>query len=436
MEEAYDVNKVPATMPVGPQQVIIDDKHYGAVRVQVERDIGKVLANVKKIAQAAGDEFYYRWPVKNKDGLTDWIEGPSVKCTNAVSRIFGNCMVRVRAVDQGEHWMLAAQFVDVESGFLLERPFQQRKGQNIGGKMDSARALDIVFQIGVSKATRNVVNNGISDVVDYAFREAKEAIVGRIGADPERYRARIKQRLEDLRVDPKRVERRLGRTFDKWLTPDLAMVIAEIQAINDGMADPDDMWPQIAVQAPEPPKPEDYDEVPPKQVDDTPKPNTAAPEAQASPQHQEGQKPAGAPPPPAEKKSEKPAAKAPAEPKRATATPAAPKEPEPAPEAAEDPQEGESEGEAEGEPEEMEDDAPAGNLEAFADAEARIEGFLALMRKQSLPDLAEYKAGGRNLIDGFTGLTDDERDVLRGRFTAAMLEEERARKSTKKGKGR
>ena len=56
----------------------------------------------------------------------------------------------------GDAWIIYARLMDLETGFAMTRPFQQRKGQK-AMKTDDARALDIALQIGVSKAIRNVV---------------------------------------------------------------------------------------------------------------------------------------------------------------------------------------------------------------------------------------------------------------------------------------
>lgn len=285
IDEAYGVNnggeRTPALRPAGPQMVTIEDRPQGALSVAVKRNPELIFVNIKKIAAAAGDEFFYRWPVKNKDGSTDWIEGPSVKLTNAVARIYGNCSLKVRALDQTTHWMIQAQFIDLETGYVLERPFQQRKGQNVGGKMDKDRALDIVFQIGVSKATRNVVSNALAEYVDYAFNEAKGAIVKRVAGDLEGYRNRVVARLSDLKVDVNRVERLVGRTMKQWLAPDIARLIAEIQSVNDGMADIDELWPNPQPEGPRP-QPEDFERQP-KQIDEDKPAETTSNEATTDP---------------------------------------------------------------------------------------------------------------------------------------------------------
>lgn len=246
-----------AQLPAEIQQVMIDERPRGAISVHVKRDELEVLRKIKVIASAAGDDFFYSWPTKNKDGSRGVVEGPSVKCANAVARIFGNCSVKVRVFDQGAHWIFYAQFYDLETGFVLERPFQQRKGQNVGGGMDKDRATDIIFQIGTSKAARNVVCNALSEFTDYAFAVAKEQLVEKVGRNLEKFREQVADRLRELKVELPRVEQVRGKVIANWLAPDVAKVIAEIQAVNDGMAHPEELWPLAGAGAPKP-QPEDF----------------------------------------------------------------------------------------------------------------------------------------------------------------------------------
>lgn len=234
-----------AQLPAEVQQIMIDERPRGAISVHVKRDELEVLRKIKTIATAAGDDFFYSWPTKNKDGTKGVVEGPSVKCANAVSRIFGNCSVKVRVFDQGPHWIFYAQFYDMETGYVLERPFQQRKAQNIGGGMDKDRATDIVFQIGTSKAARNVVCNALSEFTDYAFAVAKEQLVEKVGKRLDYYRDQVRERLGTLKVDVKRVELVRGKVIATWLAGDVAKTIAEIQAVNDGMGHPEELWPLV-----------------------------------------------------------------------------------------------------------------------------------------------------------------------------------------------
>lgn len=224
---------------------------FGAQNVAVRRDTGKVLADLKVLAAAAGDDWFYRFPVKNrKENRTDWIEGPSIKLANDLARTYGNCEVDCRAQDLGSYILFHARFVDLETGFALTRPFQQRKGAARLGGSDEGRRDDITFQIGASKAIRNVVVNALQTMADFAFNEAREALVDKIGHDVERWRQRASERIGTL-VDLDRVEAVVGRKVKDWLAPDIARVIAMGKAISDGMATVDETFPPLRGEEPD-----------------------------------------------------------------------------------------------------------------------------------------------------------------------------------------
>lgn len=246
--------------PVGDQQLVTIPQHAAGVptivtaqKVAVERDEGKILGKLRVMAQAVGDDWFYRFPVKSK-GQTNWIEGPSIKCANNVARMYGNCEVDTRIVDNGDSWIIYAKFSDYETGFSYTRPFQQRKNQgSIRG--DADRQLDIALQIGISKAIRNVICNALETFTNYAFEEAKSAIVAKVGKNLDAYRDRVIGRLTDMQVDLHRVEFTVGRASKDWLAPDIARIITQLQAINDGMATVDETWPAQEGGGKEPPRP-------------------------------------------------------------------------------------------------------------------------------------------------------------------------------------
>lgn len=232
----------------------ISDGIITAQKVEVRRDLQRVVNDIKVSAAVGGENWYYGWNVKKKDGSHERVEGPSIKCATNVARIYGNCQVDTRVMDSGAHWIIYARFVDYETGFSLTRPFQQRKNQQ-SMKGDADRALDIAFQIGVSKAIRNVVCNALEMLTDLAFEEAKKSLVDKIGKRLEDYKQRVSKRLVELDVVVKRVELVVGRSFNDWRAQEVARVIAQIKAINDGMATVDDTWPP---EAPEEPRREDF----------------------------------------------------------------------------------------------------------------------------------------------------------------------------------
>lgn len=237
---------VPASMFGAPAERV-----FGAQPVAVYRDETKILQKIKVLAAMAGDDWYYRFPVRKKvknettgkdEWVTDWIEGPSIKCANNVSRLFGNCDIDTRAFDVGTAWMFYGRFMDLETGYSLVRPFQQRKSQKVMNT-DGGRAEDIAFQIGASKAIRNVICNALELFTTFAFNEAKQSIIDKVGKNLDQYRTRVIARYDEMKIDIKRVERLRGRPSAQWLASDVALCIAEIQAVNDGMATIEETYP-------------------------------------------------------------------------------------------------------------------------------------------------------------------------------------------------
>jgi hypothetical protein len=223
------------------------DRIVGAQAVAVHRDEAIVLRKLKVLATAAGTDWYYRFPVKNrKENTTDWIEGPSIKLANDLARIYGNCDIDIRVMDLGDSWLFYARFTDFETGFSLTRPFQQAKNASKMGGADENRRRDIAFQVGVSKAERNVVVNALQTFADFAFEEARSALVDKIGKALPQYRDRTLQGLTSQQVDVKRVEAVIGRVAAEWLAPDVARVIAMMKAVADGMATWEETFPAIA----------------------------------------------------------------------------------------------------------------------------------------------------------------------------------------------
>lgn len=245
-----------ATLPGG--QVVNERTIFGdiitAQPIKVPRNEPNVLRRVDAMAQANGEAWYYRFPVKNRrTGRVDYIEGPSIECADAVARYYGNCQVQTAlAAETPTQWIFASRFVDLETGYSLIRPFLQPKGGGRLGGDDDDRRLQMAFGIGTSKCQRNVVDHALADVMARAFKAAKASLVERIGKHLPEARTRIVDRVRAIGGDPMvvRVEQVYQRKVDAWLAPDVARLYAEVKAVEDGMAMPDEVWPTAP--APEP----------------------------------------------------------------------------------------------------------------------------------------------------------------------------------------
>jgi hypothetical protein len=221
-----------------------------AVRCEVERSQAKVLLRIREDAAMGGSEFFYSFPVKKKGGGVDYIEGITIDGAQATMQAYGNCEVDCRFIDTATAWVFLARFVDYERGTSLIRPFMQRKsgGSRLGGE-DEGRRLEAAFNIGASKATRNVIANAIRPYTNFCFAEAKNDLVKRVGARLAEHKQRAVTRLSELGVDLARVEALQGRVLADWTAREVAGVLTQITAIRQGLAVPNDVWP---VPVPEP----------------------------------------------------------------------------------------------------------------------------------------------------------------------------------------
>lgn len=229
------------------KQTAFSDQIVTAQAVAVKRDLVAFLNRMKVLAQMAGEEYRYSFPVKSKDGSKKVIEGGSIKLANDLVREYGNCLVDVRVIDKGNEWEIYARFVDYETGFAMTRPYRQRKSQKTMGN-DAERQLDIAYQIGVSKAIRNVVLNALSTFQDMVYDAAKTSLVEKIGKQLPQWKERIKQRCDENRYDLSRIERMVTKLIDDWTATDIARVVAELKSVQDGMATFDDLYPDPAVE--------------------------------------------------------------------------------------------------------------------------------------------------------------------------------------------
>lgn len=168
--ESIETRMAVPTAPAAPVQRVAG-QFVTAIAVQKPRTLPSVQKRLEEEATLAGESFFYGWQAGNER-----IEGPSVKLAMAAVRCWGNCSVELLPIQEtADSWIFTAAFVDYETGFTLQRQFRQSKSWTVYGKLDAARKEDVRFQIGQSKAVRNVVLNAIpSGLVDRAMEVAKD----------------------------------------------------------------------------------------------------------------------------------------------------------------------------------------------------------------------------------------------------------------------
>lgn len=230
----------------GGARQMVKTGYTTAVSVQKPRDIRRVEKAALEEAALLGESGFYAWGRGD-----DSIIGPSKHLAMALVRVYGNCAVDMGEVQETENaWIFTATFVDLETGFTLTRQFRQSKQWKVFGKHDQDRKDDMRFQIGQTKATRNVVLNAlpqwlIARAMDRAMggvREQVEKLVKDKGLEP--VVAVALKKLEALGVPEARVLEALGRELRGALTvDDLVILKGNIAALESKADTVDNVFP-------------------------------------------------------------------------------------------------------------------------------------------------------------------------------------------------
>lgn len=228
-------------------EVVLEFQHaiVTAQKVAVARDENRIMARLKALCARSGDKYYYSWEANDRrNQRKSTVEGPTIGLANDLAREYGNNVVDIRAIDTGDGWMFYARFTDLETGFSMTRPFQQRKDQDTG-MSDGGRAMDIVFQIGASKAIRNVIVNSLSTYKDFMMEEAKKALVDWVDQHPEKAAKWIADTAAAHSIDMRQIEAVIGRIHAQWTVRDIARVMAELRGIDEGLTVADEVYPSL-----------------------------------------------------------------------------------------------------------------------------------------------------------------------------------------------
>lgn len=216
-----------------------------AVAVNRERNLLKIEQRCIQEAAIAGEEFYYSW----KQGGEN-IEGLSVGAALAIVRNFGNCAVEVQVQETPTAYIFNGVFIDLETGFNIVRPFRQNKqspktkeGKDI---YSGDRGQDVIFQIGTSKAIRNVALNAMPKwLTEKVIREAKRNVVKRIEEmGSEKAIALCVKKALALGIAKERIENVYGKERS-WDTEKIIKITSAIRAIEDGVERATELFPML-----------------------------------------------------------------------------------------------------------------------------------------------------------------------------------------------
>src|ERR1051326_664567 len=227
--------------PTGAMQT--RSKYSTAVSVIRPRNLQEVLRRSLEEAAIAGDDFYYSWKQGKKI-----IEGLTIGAATALVRNFGNCAVDCPVEETQDTYIFYPAFIDLETGFNLVRPYRQNKKaptKQDGSEIYSGeRGADVVFQIGVSKATRNVCLNAVPKwLSEKVLRKAKENVVEKISKmGIEKARLMVSQKSTAIGIPLARVEMIYGKEVS-WNIEAIIQISSALRAIEDGTETVDSLFP-------------------------------------------------------------------------------------------------------------------------------------------------------------------------------------------------
>jgi len=216
--------------------------------VQVKRNPKAIMAELGDLCDQFGELFYYSWEAKGADGKVSTIEGLTTKAANVLMMAWGNCRVDTRCLDKGEYWEFLAQYIDYEKGVTITRPFRQRKAMNLGKRMDAERKMDIQFQIGASKAARNVIDKVLVLQSEFMVERSKNKLLEWVTKNKDKAIENLQRASKQNGVPLERLERYVERKQPEWLPRHLARLLQAFRAISEGVGTVDDIFGTVEAQ--------------------------------------------------------------------------------------------------------------------------------------------------------------------------------------------
>lgn len=213
-----------------------------AVQVIKPRDLNIIEARCINEAARAGDSFYYSW---SQGGSI--VEGNTVGSALMMVRNWGNCAVDVKVQETNTGYIFYAAFIDLETGFNLVRPFKMSKQspKNKQGRdiYSGERGKDIIFQIGASKAVRNVVMNAIPKwLTEKVLDTAKKNVVKQVEKMGKQVATeKIVKKAEALKIPFDRIEANYGKSA-AWDTDKIVAVMGALRSVEDGIESAEEVF--------------------------------------------------------------------------------------------------------------------------------------------------------------------------------------------------
>lgn len=229
---------------VGMGNTVVQTKtgYATAMQIQKPRNLMQIINRCEIEAAVAGEDFYYSW----KQG-GEFIEGLSINAAMAIARNYGNCAVDVKLEETSNSYIFTGYFIDLETGFNIARPFRQNKqspkSKNGTEIYKGERGADIIFQIGASKAIRNVILNAMPPYLTKSVMEkAKNGVLEqfkKMGIEKAIFK--ILQLAKKIEVEIYDIESTYGSQLS-WDIEKVVMIAGALKSVQDGIMKSSDVF--------------------------------------------------------------------------------------------------------------------------------------------------------------------------------------------------
>jgi len=220
------------------------------IALERPRDLKVVRQLALSESRDIGDNFFYQWPVKLKDGTQGRVRGISIEGAYALLRCWRNAIVHSWTDQDMDSYHLYSTFVDLELNIAITRDFKIRKDYTIAGRMDDARKDDMRIGMAQSKSHRNVILKGLPEwLKDVTLKEALNKVRQKLEDDIKSQSKptiikKVVTKLGTLGVSEEAILKRFGIAQTSGLeTEDLIAIVGDIKALEKGAEFPEVLYP-------------------------------------------------------------------------------------------------------------------------------------------------------------------------------------------------
>ena len=222
----------------------INTGYINQIRISPRRDLSAIVKACKAEAALAGDMFFYRWTQKGKDNKKALVQGVSVHGAYCMYREMGNlALMQKPMVETRSTYIFTPILIDLERGLSMERVYRMPKDWTVYGRYDKAQKEIMVFQIGQSKALRDLINSFVSRVLyketlESAQNSARVAIENMIKTNSRGRDGVIDKflkRFEVHGVTLEMIEAKIEKECAIWQVDDLLLMGADLTALDEHM---------------------------------------------------------------------------------------------------------------------------------------------------------------------------------------------------------